>query len=118
DDRATAVLQRRRDDLRRARRTAADEYDERDARVAGTDRIQDLGCVPALLVRHHRAAAHERRRRLDRLVEQAAGIVAQVEHDAAHVPRLGRPYLRSRPPTDTTRERRDAQPLDPAAERS
>ena len=84
DDGAPVVLQRAGDDLGCGRRAAIDEHDER--QVLG--QIAGLGVEALHVLRPPRpggddlALIEEGVRHLDRLTQQAAGVVAQVEHDA------------------------------------
>ena len=81
------ILERAADDLRRAGAVAVDEDDERDLGVgAGLGGEVVLVGVrhPAARVHDHRALREEAVGHLDRLVQRAAGIVPEVEHQPLH----------------------------------
>jgi hypothetical protein len=79
---APAVLQCARDDLRRRRRPPVHEDDHRHT---GRDRVavglEHVAGPRASVGDHDRALGDEHARGLDRLVEEATAVAAQVEHD-------------------------------------
>ena len=87
---ALVILQRARDDLRRRGRTAVDQHHERLAagEVAARPRVDSLGFVrrPAA-GRHDLALVDEGIDDVDRLVEQAARVVAQIKDVALELVR-------------------------------
>ena len=92
-DRAIVILQRAGHDLRRRGRAAVDQHDHRAASTRSPRRrVEALDAVGAAAAgRHDLAAVEEDVGDRDRLLEQAAGVVAQVEHHALEAwPELGR----------------------------
>ena len=85
DPRPLLILQRARDDFRRRRRAFVDQHDDRHARQdLARARVVALRVAGAPSARRDDfALIEERVRNADRLIEQAARIVAQVEDDAA-----------------------------------
>ena len=83
DDGAVVVLERAGHDLARARARPVDEDGERVVRL-GAVAVGDLLFAPLARIAHgrdDRAVAHERVDHLRGLVEQPAGVAAQVEHE-------------------------------------
>ena len=84
---AVVVLQRARDDLAGTRRVLVDQHDHRAALVdaaRGGAVLTAVGWVAALGVDDHLARAQELVGDLVGLVEQAARVAAEVEHEARH----------------------------------
>jgi hypothetical protein len=89
-DRAAVVLERRGDDLRGRGAEAIDHHHQRaiEGRASGV-----VGQHLALIGvgdLHHRAAIDEQAGELDGVVEQAAAVAAQIEHQAGHAARARR----------------------------
>src|SRR3546814_5280570 len=86
-DGAAVFLQRARHDLRRRGRAPIDQHDDRQAvgQIAGCG-VEALRVVGRAAARgNDLALVYEGVRYLDRLIEQATGVVAQVEHVAAQL---------------------------------
>jgi hypothetical protein len=86
-DRAAVVLQRARHDLRGRGREAVDEHEDRHVRRDHglLPRVELLGLAQRALRRHDQGAlGQEQAGDVDGLVEQATGVVAQVEHERLH----------------------------------
>src|SRR3546814_3749471 len=80
---STVVLDRTCEDLRSRRRAAVDQHRQRTVpRHAGVAIALDADPAAGFAHLHHRALVDEQAGELDRLVERAAAVAAQVHHHA------------------------------------
>src|SRR5205823_4416004 len=109
--RPLVVLERAGQDLRSTRCGTVDQYgDRRDQVGIAAGPQDDRGTALALVGDHRRPGRQEGGGRLDRLVEQASGVVPDVEYDTGDVlgPQRSQPvaYLKA----DAAGERADGDP--------
>ena len=92
DDRAIVILQRAGDDLRRARRVAVDEHDDRQSRPrlrrAVGERLRVASAVRPRMRHDPLTRVEKEIADADALVEQAARIAAQIEDQRSSCPRV------------------------------